>query len=254
MALPIFDLSGKVALVTGGGTGLGKAMALGLAGAGADLILASRTLARLQGAKAEVEALGRHALALPLDVAKPEEADACVSGAVDWQGHLDILVNNAGVAADAFLVEQSPEEWDRVMATNLRGAFLMCRAVGPHMVGRGQGKVINIASVVGLIGMPSLTAYSASKGGLIQLTRSLALEWARYSVQVNALCPGYFLTELNRPFLESEAGRRLIQRQIPLRRAGRPEELQGAVVFLASSASDFMTGAVLAVDGGQSAG
>ncbi len=166
-------------------------------------------------------------------------------------GAIDILVNNSGVSGEGWAADLPLERWNRVLETNLRGTFLMCQAVGPSMAGRGGGAIVNVASVAGLVGVKMLAAYAASKGGVMQLTKTLALEWARTGVRVNALAPGYFLTDINRKFFESDAGDRMIQAHIPMGRIGRPEEIKGAILFLASDASSFMTGAALVVDGGQ---
>lgn len=248
-----FDLGGKVALVTGGGTGLGRAMALALAEAGADVALAARRIGKLEEAAGQIRALGRRAEAVPLDLTDDESPAAAVAAAESALGPLDILVNNSGISGAGWAADLPLEEWDRVVATNLRGAFLTCQAAGRGMCGRGSGAVVNVASVAGMVGVKMLSAYSASKGGLIQLTKTLALEWARSGVRVNALAPGYFLTDINREMFTSEAGARMIKTHIPMGRVGQPEELEGAVVFLASEASRFMTGAVLVLDGGQSA-
>ncbi len=249
----VFDLTGKTALVTGGGTGLGRAMALALAEAGADVVLAARRMEKLEAAAEEIRALGRRAAAVGLDVTDPASVEASVARAEEALAPVDILVNNSGISGEGWAAELPLERWEQVMATNLRGAFLMCQAVGRGMIARQGGVIVNVASVAGVVGVRMLSAYSASKAGLIQLTRSLALEWARYGVRVNALAPGYFLTDINRELFASEAGERLIRGHIPMGRVGQPRELAGAVVFLASEASSFMTGAALVVDGGQSA-
>ncbi|MBI2131302.1 MAG: glucose 1-dehydrogenase [Candidatus Tectomicrobia bacterium] len=251
--LQAFDLIGKTALVTGGGTGLGRVMALALTEAGADVAVAARRRERLEAAAAEIRALGRSAAVIEFDLTNPADVTRVVAEAESTLGPLDILVNNSGVSGEGWAAELPLERWDQVMATNLRGAFLMCQAAGRGMIERKGGSIVNVASVAGMIGVRMLAAYSASKGGLIQLTRTLALEWARHGVRVNALAPGYFLTDLNREHFSTEAGERMVRNHIPMGRLGQPPELAGAVVFLASGASSFMTGAVLTVDGGQSA-
>lgn len=248
-----FDLSGKAALVTGGGTGLGRAMALALAEAGADVALAARRVDVLEEVCGEIRSSGRKSAAIPLDLTDPASIEEAVSRAERDFAPIDILVNNSGISGAGWASDLPIEEWDRVMATNLRGAFLMCRAVGRGMIERERGSIVNVASVAGIVGIKMLSAYSASKGGLIQLTRTLALEWARHHVRVNALAPGYFLTDINRALFASEAGERMVRDHIPMGRVGQPKELAGAVVFLASEASSFMTGSVLTLDGGQSA-
>lgn len=228
-------------------------MARALAEAGADVAVAARRREKLEEAAAEIRSLGRRAAAIELDVTDSASAARAVAEAEAALGPLNVLVNNSGISGEGWAAELPLERWEQVMATNLRGAFLMCQAAGRGMIERKGGAIINVASVAGMVGIRMLAAYSASKGGLIQLTRTLALEWARYGVRVNALAPGYFLTDLNRGLFTSEAGERMIRNHIPMGRVGQPSELAGAVVFLASEASSFVTGAVLTVDGGQSA-
>ncbi len=251
--LETFDLKGKVAFVTGGGSGLGRVMALALAEAGADVALGARGLERLERVAGEIRSMGRRAVSLHLDVTDPASVEHAAERAEDELAPLDILVNNSGISGEGKALELSPERWDGVINTNLRGTFLMCQAVGGRMVKRNRGTIVNVASVLGMVGNPSLSAYAASKGGIIQLTRTLALEWARNGVRVNALAPGYVATDLNRDFFGTGAGERLVRTHIPMGRTGQPEEVAGAVVFLGSEASSFMTGAVLCIDGGQSA-
>ena len=247
----MFDLGGKRALVTGGGTGLGRAMAHALAEAGAAVALAARRREKLEGCAEEIRALGGMARAVSCDLTRPESIRDAAREVEDALGGVDVLVNNGGVSGEGWARELPLDQWNRVLETNLRGAFLMCQAIAPGMIERGGGAIVNVASVAGLIGVKMLSAYAASKGGVIQLTKTLALEWAKTGVRVNALAPGYFLTDINREFFGSEAGGRLVRAHIPMGRAGRPEELKGAVLFLASDASSFMTGAALVVDGGQ---
>ncbi len=253
MVLDVFRLDGKVAWVTGASRGLGKAMALALAEAGADLVLSARTVVDLEGTASDVKRLGRRAVVVQADVTRRAEAEAVVAKAIAAFDRIDILVNNAGVSAVKSLLETEEADWDHVIGTNVRGPYLCTRAVGPHMIARKAGKVINIASVLSLIGEPYVIPYAASKGAILQFTRGLAIEWARYNIQVNAICPGYFSTAMNRSFLESDEGQAYIKQWVPMRRPGRPEELGPVVVFLASSASDFMTGAHILIDGGQAA-
>jgi len=245
-----FRLDGKVAIVTGASRGLGKAMALALAEAGADLVLVSRSRADLETTAKAIEALGRRTLVIPIDISAFHDAQAVAQETLATFNQIDILVNNAGVAVVKPLVELAPEEWERVLATNLTGTYNLCRAVGPHLIRQGAGKVINIASVLGLTGLPGYAAYSASKGGIIALTRVLAVEWARFNVQVNCIAPGWFVTPMNERAFADEKIRERLLRNVPARRTGRPEELGPLAVYLASAASDYMTGEVIVIDGG----
>ncbi len=238
-------------LITGGGTGLGRAMAHALAEAGADIALAARRKDKLEEAAEEIRALGRAACVVACDLTQPDSVREAAREAENALGRIDVLVNNSGVSGEGWATDLPLERWNQVLETNLRGAFLMCQAVAPGMVERGDGAIVNVSSVAGYIGVKMLSAYTASKGGLIQLTKTLALEWAKTGVRVNALAPGYFLTDINSRFFDSEAGQRLVRAHIPMGRIGRPEELKGAILFLASDASSFMTGSTLVVDGGQ---
>jgi 2-deoxy-D-gluconate 3-dehydrogenase len=253
-ALDLLRLDGRVALVTGAGQGLGRAMALALAEAGADVVLVARSRGAIEEAARAAAGLGRRALAIPADVAVPEEVERAVARALEAFGAVDVLVNNSGVALVKPFVDTSPEEWARVLAVNLTGAAHCCRAVAPGMIARGRGKIVNVASVLGARGLPGYAAYSASKGGLLALTRALAVEWARHNIQVNAIAPGWFVTPMNeRAFADARVRERLL-RDVPARRTGRPEELGPLVVYLASGASDYVTGEVVFVDGGFAAG
>jgi 2-deoxy-D-gluconate 3-dehydrogenase len=247
-------LDGRVALVTGASRGLGRAMAVALAEAGADVALLARSKRDLETTAATVQALGRRALVLPADVTVPAEAERAVEQTLGVLGSLDVLVNNSGIAVVKPLVETTHEEWHAVLETNLTATFTLCRAAGRAMIARKRGKVINLASVVGAHGLPGYSAYAASKGGLIALTRTLAVEWARHNVQVNAIAPGWFLTPMNADAFADERIRERLLRDVPARRTGKPEELGPLVVYLASPASDFMTGEVVFIDGGQGAG
>jgi len=244
-----FDLTGRVALVTGGSKGLGRTIAGALAKAGANLAITSRTPADLERTAEEIRTLGRDVFTVPADVTDEAGISRMVDQVVAHFGHIDILVNNAGIEGTGAIVEMGASHWDAVMNVNLRGPMLCCKHVGPHMIQRGRGKVINVASVFASRVARYMAAYAATKAGLVQLTKTLALEWMRANVQVNALCPGYFLTPMNAAFFSTDQGRRLIER-LPSQRLGRPEELEGAVVFLASDATSYMTGATLYVDGG----
>jgi NAD(P)-dependent dehydrogenase (short-subunit alcohol dehydrogenase family) len=249
--IDLFRLDGRVALITGGSKGLGEAMAGALASAGADVILTSRHHAEARAAADRVSAeYGRRALAIEADVTNDAEVAAMVEQSVAALGHIDILVNNAGINIRKPTLELSEAEWQEVMATNLTGPFLVSRAVAPQMIERGWGRIINMGSIQSFIAMPGRPAYNATKGGLMQLTRTMALEWAHQGVNVNALCPGPFDTPLNRSLRDNPAAYQAFLAKIPLGRWGDPAELGGAIIFLASEASSFVTGAALMVDGG----
>lgn len=246
-----FDLSGRVALVTGASKGLGRTIAGALAAAGADLAIVGRTPTDLEAAAEELRSSGRRVLPVAADVSEEGDVQRVVRETIDHFGRIHVLVNNAGIEGQGTVLEMPVERWDRVLAVNLRGPMLCCKHVGPHMIERRQGKVINVASVMATRVARSLSPYSASKAALVQLTRTLALEWIAHNVQVNALCPGYFLTPMNEEFFASERGKRYVA-ELPIRRLGDPRELEGAAVFLASDATSYVTGTTLYVDGGHS--
>ena len=246
-----FDLSGRVALVTGGSKGLGRTIAGALATAGADVAIASRTRSDLDSVAETLRETGRRVLPVPTDLSSEESIRYMVQQVLDHFHQIDILVNNAGIVGQGAIVEMDAERWDQVMHVNLRAPMLCCKYVGPKMIERQRGKVINVASVMASRVARYMATYAASKGGLIQLTRTLALEWIRHNIQVNALCPGYFLTPMNEEFFASDRGQQYIG-NLPIQRLGRVEEIEGAAVFLASDASSYMTGATLYVDGGHS--
>lgn len=248
--MPQHSLDHKVAFVTGASSGLGLHFAKTLARAGARVALAARRKDRLHAAAREIGEAGGHAMSVALDVIDPESIDAAVARVADTMGPIDILVNNSGVATAKPALETTPEDWDGVLDTNLRGAFLVARAVARHLVDRGHpGSIINIASVTAFRTAGQLSAYAASKAGLAHLTSVLALEWARYGIRVNAIAPGYIETDINRSFFASPAGEAVIRR-IPQRRLGKPEDLDGALMLLASDAGRYMTGTTITVDGG----
>jgi 2-deoxy-D-gluconate 3-dehydrogenase len=248
----LFDLTGCVALVTGGNGGIGRGIALGLAAAGADVVIAARNEEKTRAVVREVEALGRRAAGVPCDVLRREDIEAAVEAARERFGRLDILVNNAGVAAGGPPHEIAEETWDRVVDTNLKAVFQCSQAAYPLLKAIGRGKVINIGSEYSLFGSPTVVPYSASKGGVVQLTKSLAAAWARDGIQVNTIIPGWITTEMTAGVQRNEAFYNTIVARTPARRFGEPEELAGAAVFLASRASDFVTGQSIAVDGGYS--
>ncbi|MEX2373228.1 MAG: glucose 1-dehydrogenase [Dehalococcoidia bacterium] len=249
----LFDLSGHVALVTGGNGGIGRGIALGLAQAGADIVIAARNQAKTDAVVEELRGLGRRAVAVPCDVLERADIEAAVRAASLEYGRLDILVNNAGVAAGGRPEEIPQETWDRVIGTNLTAMFQCCQAAHPLLKASGRGKVINIASEYSLFGSANALPYSASKGGVVQLTKSLAAAWARDDIQVNAIVPGWITTEMTQGAKSNEAFYNQIIGRTPARRFGDPADLAGAGVFLASAASNFVTGVVLPVDGGYAA-
>ena len=250
----LFDLTGRVALITGGNGGLGLGMALGLAHAGADIAIAARNPAKNAAAIAAIEATGRRAVAIPTDVASASDLDDMAARAVASFGHIDILVNNAGATVRKVPQDITAAEWDNVLDVNLRAAFLSCRAVYPHFRAQGGGKIISIGSMFSIFGGGgSGVPYSSSKGGIVQLAKSFAVAWAADNIQSNAILPGWFMTELTAAIPETQPERYdLINRRIPMGRWGDAGELQGVAVFLASRASDYVTGAVITVDGGYS--
>ena len=251
----LFDLTGKVALVTGGNSGLGLGMALGLAGAGADVAIAGRNREKTSGAVEQLSSIGEgRVLGLETDVALEPSIRDMVSATVVAFGRVDILVNNAGIAVRKQPQDLSAEEWDNVQDVNLRAVFLASREAYPHMKSAGGGKIINVGSMFSLFGSDWVAPYSASKGGVVQLTKSLAVAWAGDNIQVNAILPGWFQTELTAaiPRLDPDRYQRISSR-IPSGRWGEPRELAGTAVFLAGAASDYVTGAVIAIDGGYAA-
>lgn len=243
-------LDGRVAAVTGASRGLGRAIAVALAEAGADLVLGARSPAGLEETAADVERSGRRALVMPTDVTRWEDVDRLARAAEDTFGQVDVLVNNSGIVVEKPLLETDPADWRRVIDTNLHGVFYGCRAFGPLMVRQGGGVVVNVASVFGAMGVPNVISYCASKAAVAHFTRCLAIEWARHKIRVNAVAPGYFETEMNVQ-LRSDAGAlERTERQVPLHRFGRPEEIGPLAVYLASDASAYMTGEVIYLDGG----
>jgi NAD(P)-dependent dehydrogenase (short-subunit alcohol dehydrogenase family) len=249
-----FRLDGKVALVTGGARGLGRVIVEDLAEAGAEVALSARDLDQASAvARAVSEATGRKVLGVRADVTRAAEVRAMVEEVLALFGRLDILVNNAGINIRGPIEQLREEDWDAVIDTNLKGPWLCCRAVAEPMQRQKWGRVVNISSMLGEIAMSGRTPYCSSKGGLTLMTRTLALEWAPHGINVNALCPGPFATEINTPLLSDPNIRAAVEAKIPLGRWGVPEELGPAVVFLASEASSFVTGTTLFIDGGYTA-
>ena len=248
--VPSFDLGGQVALVTGASSGIGRHLAELLAAAGAKVALAARRAELLAEAAGEISAAGGQSLPIACDVTRSDSVAAAVATAENELGPLSILVNNAGVVVAKPMLQHTEEEWDHVLDTNLKGAWLMAREFAQHLVGlKRPGRIINISSVLGFRTIGRVPAYCAAKAGLNHLTHVLAMELARYDILVNAVAPGYVETDFNRAFFQTEAGKALISR-IPLKRLAQSEDLDGALLFLASPASAYVTGTVISVDGG----
>ncbi|MFW5710757.1 MAG: SDR family NAD(P)-dependent oxidoreductase [bacterium] len=249
-----FDLHGKVAIVTGASRGLGQYFSRALAEAGADLVITSRSQASLEDSTAEIEAMGRRVLPLELDVRDYNSIRAMVSAAFEHYGKIDILVNNAGCNIRKPALEVSWDDWNTVLDTNLRGPFFVAQAVAEKMIPRNYGRIINIGSVTSVFGYAGITPYCASRGGVKQMTMSLADEWGGHGITVNCLAPGWFKTEQNKVLYENQAWVDYIKDRIPLNRPGQPNDLDGTIVFLASDAGEYITGQCILVDGGISTG
>jgi len=248
----VFDLTGRTAFVTGASRGIGQVIAVALAQAGADVALAARSEEGLNQTAAQITALGRKAFVLPLDVTRQDDVNAAVNRAIELLGHIDVVLNNAG--GSNFIVpflDLRIAGWEKLLKLNLDSTIYVCQAVGGHMRERGTGSVINVASVAGLSAAPGLIGYGAAKAAVVSVTKTLAVEWAAHNVRVNALCPGWTATDLNRNLWDTPDGGAGIVSNVPLRRWARAEEMTGPAVFLASDASSYMTGQVLIVDGGQ---
>lgn len=249
-----FDLTGRKAFVTGASRGIGQAIAVALAQAGADLALVARGEEGLAATAKQITDCGREAHIIAADVTRQESVEKATAAAIRALGHVDIVVNNAGGSNFAVpFLDLRLAGWDKLIRLNLDSAMYVCHAIGDHLVGRGKGSVINVASVAGLIGSPFLAPYGAAKAGLISLTKTLAVEWAALGVRVNALCPGWTATDLNRNLWDDDTAGKATVATVPMQRWGRAEEMTGPAVFLASDASSYMTGQVLVVDGGQTA-
>jgi NAD(P)-dependent dehydrogenase (short-subunit alcohol dehydrogenase family) len=250
--MTVFDLTGRRAFVTGASRGLGRVIALGLAAAGADVALAARSTGGLEETARGVAELGRKAYVLPLDVTKPDDVQATVDEAAGHLGGIDVVVNNAGGQNFmAMFSDLRMAGWEKVLRLNLDSTIYVCKAAGPHLAASGKASVINIASVAGLAAAPGLIPYGAAKAAVVSVTKTLAVEWAAQNVRVNALCPGWTATDLNRNLWDTPDGGAAVIAGVPMHRWGRAEEMAGPAVFLASDASSFMTGQVLIVDGGQ---
>jgi len=246
----LFGLKGKVALVVGASKGLGKAMSLALAGAGADVALASRSEHLMEEIKNDIKDLGRDSMAIVTDIASERDISAMVDQVIDKYDHIDILVNNAGIYDRKKALDVTADDWDRTFDINVRGFFLSCRMVGEHMIKRNSGKIINLTSVLGKRAAHESLAYASSKAAITQLTRSFAFEFAPHNVHVNGIAPGWFETEMTQDELANPRSRKFFLFKTPMGRFAKPEELGGAVIFLASKASDYMTGEIIFVDGG----
>jgi 2-deoxy-D-gluconate 3-dehydrogenase len=246
-------LAGRVAVVSGASRGLGRAMAVALAQAGADVALAARSKPDLEETARQVQATGQRALVMPTDVTSYAEVEVLMTRAREELGRLDVLVNNAGVARVKPLIEWTPEEWRALVDVNLLSVLNGRRAAAPHLIAQRAGKVINVASMLAAVGLAGYSVYAATKGAIIAFTRTLGVEWARHNIQVNAIAPGWFDTEMSAPAWQQAGIADRLIRDIPARRIGRPEEVGPLAVYLASAASDFMTGQTIFLDGGHTA-
>ncbi|WP_462413689.1 SDR family NAD(P)-dependent oxidoreductase [Neobacillus sp. Marseille-QA0830] len=245
-----FSLKNKTAIVTGGNRGLGRSIAIALAEAGADLVIVGRDEKRNEEVVREIKNLGRKAMDFSVDLSKVNSIEQFVKHVQESFGRIDILVNNAGVSTTNFAFDVTEEEWDKVMNVNVKSLFFCSQAVGKIMKQQGGGKIINVSSVVGAVGDVGISPYTASKAAVVNLTKSLALEWARYGIHVNAIGPAYIETEMNQEELSNEKVRNKIISKTPLKRLGLPEEITGAILLLASDAGSFITGQTIFVDGG----
>jgi NAD(P)-dependent dehydrogenase (short-subunit alcohol dehydrogenase family) len=251
--MDLFDLTGRVALVTGAGRGLGRAAALGLAKAGADVAVASRSTGELDAVVAEIAEVGRRATAHPCDIRSVAAIEAMVADVVSTHGRIDILVNNAGTKTPQDVLDVTEEAWDLVIGTNLKGAFFCAQAVGRRLVEQGSGKIINVASTYAVVGARGRATYAASKGGLLQLTRVMAIEWAGKGVNVNAVGPTAARTKMNEALFDDTGYQKGVLARIPAGRYLEPEDVVGSIVYLASRASDMVHGHLLLIDGGWTA-
>ncbi len=251
---PLFNLTGKVALITGASRGLGQYMGRALARAGADLVITSRHSEDLRTFQTEIKALGRRAIAVDLDVRDRESVQTLAQRVADHSPKVDILINNAGCNVRKPALDMTWDDWNTVLDTNLRGSFFVAQQIGAGMVQRGYGRIVNIGSVTSVFGYAGIAPYCASRGGIKQLTMSLADEWGPHGVTVNCLAPGWFRTKQNAVLYDNDRWVDYLRDRIPLKRPGLPNDLDGAVVFLASDASGYITGQTLLVDGGITTG
>jgi len=250
----LFDLTDKVAIVTGTSRGLGQYFARALTKAGADLVITSRDVSRLTEFKQEIESLGRRALPVQLDVLSQSDIENMVSMTIKEYGKIDILVNNAGLNIRKPSTEISQQDWDTVLDTNLKGSFFCAQAVAKEMIKQNHGRIINVGSCTCVFGMEGIAAYTASRGAILSMTRSLAAEWGKFGITVNVLAPGWFKTAQNAVLYENKEWVDYITNRIPLNRPGQPHDLDGTVIFLASDASQYITGQIILVDGGFTTG
>ncbi|NWF93254.1 MAG: glucose 1-dehydrogenase [Syntrophaceae bacterium] len=250
MVLDKFSLAGKTAIVIGASRGLGQGMARALGEAGADVALVARTSSSLEELEKELKGRGRRSLALPTDISQPMAIQRMVDRVLEAFGRIDILINSQGTQVRKPAVEMTEQDWDGLMAVNLKSVFFSCLTVGKQMIKQKKGKIINVASLTSVIGLPNISIYGASKGGVAQLTKALAVEWAPYRINVNAILPGYYETALTADLFKNEERARWVLSRIPLGRTGVPEDLAGTVVFLSSEASDYITGQIIPIDGG----